>query len=134
MISHDSAYTHAGVNLDAAQRAKALMTAAVRSTYGPEVLAGIGAFGGMFSATRLKDMADPGLVASTDGVGTKTKVAAHMSRWDTIGHDLVNHCVNDILAQGARPLFMLDYVAAARLEPEQIATIVAGVAAACRDA
>jgi phosphoribosylformylglycinamidine cyclo-ligase len=130
----DSAYTQAGVSLDAAQRAKQLMTAAVRSTYGPEVLAGIGAFGGMFSAARLKDMADPVLVASTDGVGTKTKVAARMGRWDTIGRDLVNHCVNDILAQGARPLFMLDYVAAARLEPEQIATIVAGVAAACRAA
>jgi phosphoribosylformylglycinamidine cyclo-ligase len=130
----DSAYTQAGVSLDAAQRAKQLMTAAVRSTYGPEVLAGIGAFGGMFSAARLKDMAEPVLVASTDGVGTKTKVAARMGRWDTIGHDLVNHCVNDILAQGARPLFMLDYVAAARLEPEQIATIVAGVAAACRAA
>jgi phosphoribosylformylglycinamidine cyclo-ligase len=79
-------------------------------------------------------MAEPVLVASTDGVGTKTKVAARLGRWDTIGHDLVNHCVNDILAQGARPLFMLDYVAAARLEPEQIATIVAGVAAACRAA
>jgi phosphoribosylformylglycinamidine cyclo-ligase len=130
----DSAYTQAGVNLGAAQRAKQLMTAAVRSTYGPEVLAGIGAFGGMFSAARLKDMAEPVLVASTDGVGTKTKVAAQLGRWDTIGHDLVNHCVNDILAQGARPLFMLDYVAAARLEPERIATIVAGVAAACRAA
>jgi phosphoribosylformylglycinamidine cyclo-ligase len=130
----DSAYTQAGVSLDAAQRAKQLMAAAVRSTYGPEVLAGIGAFGGMFSAARLKDMAEPVLVASTDGVGTKTKVAARMGRWDTIGHDLVNHCVNDILAQGARPLFMLDYVAAARLEPEQIATIVASVAEACRAA
>ncbi|HET9222845.1 MAG TPA: phosphoribosylformylglycinamidine cyclo-ligase [Roseiflexaceae bacterium] len=130
----DGAYTQAGVSLDAAQRAKQLMAAAVRSTYGPEVLAGIGAFGGMFSAARLKDMAEPVLVASTDGVGTKTKVAARMGRWDTIGHDLVNHCVNDILAQGARPLFMLDYVAAARLEPEQIATIVAGVAEACRAA
>ena len=130
----DSAYTQAGVNLDAAQRAKQLMAAAVRSTYGPEVLAGIGAFGGMFSAARLKDMPEPVLVASTDGVGTKTKVAARLGRWDTVGHDLVNHCVNDILAQGARPLFMLDYVAAARLEPEQIATIVAGVAAACRAA
>jgi phosphoribosylformylglycinamidine cyclo-ligase len=134
MTSHDSAYTQAGVNLGAAQRAKELMTAAVRSTYGPEVLAGIGAFGGMFSAMRLKEMAEPVLVASTDGVGTKMKVAARMGRWDTVGHDLVNHCVNDILAQGAQPLFMLDYVAAAQLEPEQVATIVAGVAAACRAA
>jgi phosphoribosylformylglycinamidine cyclo-ligase len=70
-------------------------------------------------------------VASTDGVGTKTKVAAALDRWDTIGHDIVNHCVNDILVQGARPLFFLDYVASAKLDPEQIATIVAGIAEAC---
>ncbi len=106
----------------------------MRSTYGPEVLAGIGAFGGMFSAAGLKGMDEPVLVASTDGVGTKTKVAARMGRWDTIGHDLVNHCVNDILVQGARPLFMLDYLATAQLDPEQVAAIVGGVAAACRAA
>ena len=74
------------------------------------------------------------LVASTDGVGTKTKVAARLGRWDSIGQDLVNHCVNDILVQGARPLFFLDYVASARLDPDQIARIVGGVAAACQAA
>jgi phosphoribosylformylglycinamidine cyclo-ligase len=132
--STPSSYAQAGVNLGAAQQAKQLIAAAVRSTYGPEVLAGIGAFGGMFSAAAIKGMDQPVLVASTDGVGTKTKVAARMGRWDTVGHDLVNHCVNDILVQGARPLFMLDYVAAARLAPELIATIVGGVAAACRAA
>src|SRR5215212_7608470 len=110
------------------------MTQAVRSTYGPQVLAGIGAFGGLFDASALKDMDAPVLVASTDGVGTKTKVAARLGRWETIGRDLVNHCVNDILVQGARPLFFLDYVASSRLDAEQIATIVGGVAAGCRDA
>jgi phosphoribosylformylglycinamidine cyclo-ligase len=106
----------------------------VQATYGPEVLAGLGAFGGMYDATGLQALAQPVLVASTDGVGTKTKVAARLGRWDTIGRDLVNHCVNDILVQGARPLFFLDYVASARLDPEQVAAIVGGVAAACREA
>ncbi len=126
------AYSQAGVNIDAGNRATKLMTEAVRSTYGKEVLAGIGAFGGLFDASALKAMDAPVLVASTDGVGTKTKVAARRNRWDTIGQDLVNHCVNDILVQGARPLFFLDYVASSRLDPEQIAAVVGGVAAACK--
>ncbi len=130
----DDAYRRAGVNIAAGQQATDLMAAAVRSTYGPEVLAGMGAFGGLYDAARIKAMQAPVLVASTDGVGTKTKVAARLGRWHTIGADLVNHCVNDILVQGARPLFFLDYVAAARLEPVQIATIVQGVAEACRAA
>src|SRR5690606_14585775 len=111
-----------------------LMSTAVRSTYTPQVLAGLGAFGGLFDASELKEMKAPVLVASTDGVGTKTKVAARLNRWDTIGQDLVNHCINDILVQGARPLFFLDYVASSKLEPGQIAEIVGGVAAACREA
>src|SRR5687768_15735135 len=97
------------------------MAETVKSTYGPEVLAGIGAFGGLFDASRLKSMDAPVLVASTDGVGTKTKVAARLNRWDTIGRDLVNHCINDILVQGAKPLFFLDYVASSKLHSEQIA-------------
>lgn len=125
------AYSLSGVNIAAGNRATDLMAQAVRSTYGAEVLAGIGAFGGLYDASALKNMAAPVLVASTDGVGTKTKVAARLGRWETIGQDLVNHCVNDILVQGARPLFFLDYVASSRLEPEQIATVVGGVAAAC---
>jgi phosphoribosylformylglycinamidine cyclo-ligase len=87
----------------------------------------------MFDASALKTMAAPVLVASTDGVGTKTKVAAAMGRWDSIGQDLVNHCVNDILAQGAQPLFFMDYIAASKLDAGQAATVVAGMAVACRD-
>ena len=127
-----SAYSTSGVDIEAGNRATQLMTEAVRSTYGREVLAGIGAFGGLYDASALKQMDAPVLVASTDGVGTKTKVAARLNRWETIGQDLVNHCVNDILVQGARPLFFLDYVASSRLNPEQIAAIVGGVATACR--
>jgi phosphoribosylformylglycinamidine cyclo-ligase len=129
-----NAYELAGVNIDASNRAKTLMTAAVQSTYGKEVLSGIGAFGGLFDASALKGMQSPVLVASTDGVGTKTKVAARLNRWDSIGHDLVNHSINDILVQGARPLFFLDYVASSQVQPEQIAAVVAGVAEACKAA
>ncbi|MCX6049321.1 MAG: phosphoribosylformylglycinamidine cyclo-ligase [Chloroflexi bacterium] len=129
----DDAYAQAGVNIAAGQKAVDLMASAVRATYGPEVLAGIGSFGGLYDATKLKNLAAPVLVASTDGVGTKTKVAAKLGRWDTIGRDLVHHCVNDILVQGARPLFFLDYVASARIAPEQIAALVTGVAVACQD-
>jgi phosphoribosylformylglycinamidine cyclo-ligase len=127
-------YAESGVDISAGERATALMSAAVKATYGAEVLAGIGAFGGLFDASALKGMKSPVLVASTDGVGTKTKVAARMGRWDSIGHDLVNHCINDILVQGAKPLFFLDYVASSKLDPEQIATIVRGVADGCKHA
>jgi phosphoribosylformylglycinamidine cyclo-ligase len=131
-MAQDDAYARAGVDIAAGQRATELMKAAVQATYGPEVLAGIGAFGGLYDAAALKNMAAPVLVASTDGVGTKTKVAARLNRWETIGQDLVNHCVNDILVQGARPLFFLDYVASSKLDPEQMATVVTGVAHACQ--
>jgi phosphoribosylamine--glycine ligase/phosphoribosylformylglycinamidine cyclo-ligase len=127
-----SVYAEAGVDIAAGHRAVELMRAAVQSTYGPEVLAGIGAFGGLYDAAALKDMTAPVLVASTDGVGTKTRIARALGRFGTIGYDLVHHCVNDILVQGARPLFFLDYIASARLEPEVVAAIVSGVAAACR--
>jgi len=126
-------YKGAGVNIAAGARTVELMKDAVRATYTPQVLAGIGAFGGLYDAGALKQMAAPVLVASTDGVGTKTKVAARMGRWDTIGRDLVHHCVNDILVQGARPLFFLDYVASSTLDPAQIAAVVIGAAGACRD-
>lgn len=126
------AYARAGVDIAAGQRATELMAEAVRATYGPEVLAGLGAFGGLYDAGALKAMAAPVLVASTDGVGTKTKVAARMGQWGGIGYDIVHHCVNDILVQGARPLFFLDYVASARIDPPHIAELVGGVAAACR--
>lgn len=127
-----SSYAASGVSISEGTRAIDLMKAAVKSTHGPEVLAGIGAFGGMFDASALKQMQSPVLVASTDGVGTKTKVAAQMNRWDTVGQDLVNHCVNDILVQGARPLFFMDYVASSKLDANQVATIVSGMAMACK--
>ena len=129
-----SAYARAGVDIAAGQRATDLMKAAVQATYGPEVLAGIGAFGGLYDAAGVQALPRPVLVASTDGVGTKTMVAARLDRWDTIGQDIVNHCVNDILVQGARPLFFLDYVASGKLDPARIATVVGGVAAACQAA
>jgi len=130
----ESSYAAAGVSIDAGNRAVDLMRDAVRSTYGPQVLSGIGAFGGLFSAGVLKEMNDPVLVASTDGVGTKVKLAAQAGRYDSIGHDIVNHCIDDILVQGARPLFFLDYVASSQLNPEMIASVVGGMAAACRAA
>jgi phosphoribosylformylglycinamidine cyclo-ligase len=128
-----NAYSEAGVDITAGTRATDLMAAAVRSTYGAEVLAGIGAFGGLYDAAALKAMSAPVLVASTDGVGTKTRVAARLGRWETIGRDLVHHCVNDILVQGASPLFFLDYVASSKLDPVQIAAVVRGAAQACCD-
>lgn len=130
----ESAYARAGVSIDAGNRAVELMSAAVKSTYGPQVLAGIGAFGGLFDASFLQQMEQPVLVASTDGVGTKVKLAAQVGRYRSLGHDIVNHCVNDILVQGARPLFFLDYFAAAKLVPEITAEIVCGMAEACRAA
>jgi len=126
-------YADAGVDINAANRAVDLIREAVRSTHGPQVLASVGAFGGLFDVSRLRDVCAPVLVSSVDGVGTKTKIAVAMGRYDTIGRDLVNHCVNDILCQGARPLFFLDYYASAKLEPERLAAVVGGLAAACRD-
>lgn len=125
-----SQYKSAGVDIDAGNRAVALMKDAVRSTYTPNVLADIGSFGGLFALTNLP--ANPVLVASTDGVGTKVKLAAELGRWAGIGHDIVNHCTNDILVQNARPLFFLDYVATSKLVPEAVAAVVTGIAEACK--
>ncbi|CAG0944435.1 phosphoribosylformylglycinamidine cyclo-ligase [Anaerolineae bacterium] len=129
-----SSYVASGVDINAGNRAVELMREAVRSTYDKRVLAGIGAFGGLFDAVVLKDMRAPVLVASTDGVGTKVKLAAQARRYQSIGMDIVNHCINDILVQGARPLFFLDYLASSRIQPEMIAEIVTGIASACREA
>jgi phosphoribosylamine--glycine ligase / phosphoribosylformylglycinamidine cyclo-ligase len=126
------AYARAGVDIDAGERAVALMKNAVRQTYTDEVLGGIGAFGGSISVEALARKHKLVLVATNDGVGTKTLIAEAMGIFDTVGHDIVNHCANDILVQGARPLFFLDYIAAAKLDPEQIGTIVSGCAAACK--
>ena len=128
--STQTRYQAAGVDIDAGNRAVELMKAAVRSTHTPAVLAEIGSFGGLFALNNLPGA--PVLVASTDGVGTKVKLAAQYQRWTGIGHDIVNHCVNDILVQNARPLFFLDYIASSKLDPAQVAAVVGGIADACR--
>jgi len=133
-VTKQRSYAEAGVDIDAGNRAVDLMREAVRSTYGPEVLLGIGAFGGLYDATRLQGMRSPVLVGSTDSVGTKTIIAGALESYESIGQDLVNHCVNDILVQGAEPLFFLDYIAMPRLDPEVVARMVSGVALACREA
>jgi phosphoribosylaminoimidazole synthetase len=124
-------YAEAGVDIDEGGRAVEQMRAAVEATHGPAVLHGVGSFGGAFSAKVLTTMDDPVLVASTDGVGTKVELAARLGRYRGIGADIVNHCVNDVLVQGARPLFFLDYVAASRIDAGRIAEIVGGMAEAC---
>lgn len=122
-------YRDSGVNIDAAQAALARAKAAVRSTWDQRVRSDLGTFGGLFSPAP----GEPLLVASIDGVGTKVKIAALMERYDTVGQDLVNHCVNDILVQGAEPLFFLDYFATGRLAPGALEGVLAGVAQACRE-
>jgi phosphoribosylamine--glycine ligase/phosphoribosylaminoimidazole synthetase len=125
-----STYQSAGVDIDAGNRAVYLMKETVQSTYNERVLAGIGSFGGLFDASNLGE--NPVLVASTDGVGTKVELAARLGRLAGVGEDIVNHCINDILVQGASPLFFLDYFATAKLKPELVAEIVSGMASACR--
>ncbi|MBU0927318.1 MAG: phosphoribosylamine--glycine ligase, partial [Spirochaetes bacterium] len=125
-----SSYARSGVDIDAGNEAVRLMSAAVKSTYGEAVLAGIGSFGGLYDASELKAMAEPVLVASTDGVGTKVKLAAEAGSYASIGMDIVNHCVDDILVQGARPLLFLDYLASSRLDPAMVAEAVGGMAEA----
>ncbi|NJL04943.1 MAG: phosphoribosylformylglycinamidine cyclo-ligase [Chloroflexaceae bacterium] len=134
MTKQLDAYARAGVNIAAGQEAVRLMRDAVRSTHGAEVLSDVGAFGGLYSLAAVQQMQEPVLVATTDGVGTKTMVAAQLQRWDTLGQDLVNHCINDLLVQGAHPLFFLDYIAAPVLQPEVVAALVKGMAVACRTA
>jgi phosphoribosylformylglycinamidine cyclo-ligase/phosphoribosylamine--glycine ligase/phosphoribosylformylglycinamidine cyclo-ligase len=126
-------YQSAGVSIDAGNRAVDLMKDAVKSTYTSSVLAGIGSFGGLYDVSVLKAFDKPVLVASTDGVGTKVKLAASVGRYRGIGHDIVNHCIDDILVQGARPLFFMDYFATAKLTPEVTAEVVTGIAEACKE-
>ena len=125
-------YADAGVDIDAQDRALAEIKRLAASTLVPGVLSEIGGFGGLFTLEP-DNPTGPVLVASADGVGTKLKVAQLAGIHDTVGRDLVNHCVNDILVQGARPLFFLDYLATGRLEPGVAASVVAGLAAACRE-
>ena len=128
-----TSYAASGVDLSASDEAKRLMKDAVRATQGQKVLAGMGAFAGILDAQDVKRMQQPALVASTDGVGTKTLLAAQVQRFDTVGYDIVNHSVNDMLTQGAKPLFFMDYLAMSKLDPVQAATIVRGVAQACQE-
>ena len=131
---NSSAYARAGVNIDAAVDAVGRMKAHVRTTMTPGVLTDVGSFGGMFALSALGALKDPVLVSSIDGVGTKLKIAFATGRHDTIGRDLVSHCVNDILVQGARPLFFLDYFGTGKLEPGVAAEVVKGLAEGCRAA
>jgi phosphoribosylformylglycinamidine cyclo-ligase len=123
-------YSDAGVDIDAADRAKRRIRQLARRTFNPRVLREVGAFGGFFALDGLPR--DAVLVSSVDGVGTKLKIAFATNRHKTVGADLVNHCVNDIAVHGAAPLFFLDYVASGRLRPEVVTEIVSGVAEACR--
>ncbi|MBA3609655.1 MAG: phosphoribosylformylglycinamidine cyclo-ligase [Chthoniobacterales bacterium] len=125
------AYARAGVDVDLGNLVKRKIQGRVRSTHGPEVLGKIGGFGGLF-APNFSGMREPVLVASVDGVGTKLKIAFAMDRHDTVGADLVNHCINDIAVLGARPLFFLDYIGAEKLEPAVFDQILRGFTKACR--
>jgi phosphoribosylformylglycinamidine cyclo-ligase len=130
-VSEPLDYRSAGVDIDAADQAKHRIKALVESTFTAGARGKFGGFGGMYRMPT--DVTAPILVASADGVGTKIKVAIEAGRHDTVGHDLVNHCVNDILVQGATPLFFLDYVAFGALVPSVVEAVVRGVAAGCRE-
>lgn len=131
-MSQSISYADAGVSIDNANRAVAKIREYARATFNERTLTEIGSFGGMFSGA-FPGMEDPILVASADGVGTKLKLAFETGIHNTVGADLVNHCVNDILVQGARPLFFLDYFATGKLEPDVTAAVVEGMARACKE-
>src|SRR5438105_2791415 len=125
-------YADAGVNIDAANRATEKIKELARSTFNARTLSEIGSFGGMFDGA-FPNMRRPVLVASADGVGTKLKIAFATGIHNTVGRDLVNHCVNDILVQGARPLFFLDYIATGKLSPDTITNVIEGITNGCRE-
>jgi len=131
-MTKPATYADAGVDIDAANRATERIRELARRTFNSRTLSDIGSFGGMFDGA-FPGMQQPVLVASADGVGTKLKVAFETGVHNTVGRDLVNHCVNDILVQGARPLFFLDYFATGKLEPEVTASVVDGIATGCRE-
>src|SRR5881398_2561184 len=131
-MTKPATYASAGVDIDAANRATERIKELARATFNARTLSEIGSFGGMFDGA-FPEMREPVLIASADGVGTKLKIAFATGIHNTIGCDLVNHCVNDILVQGARPLFFLDYIATGKLAPETITSIVEGIANGCRE-
>src|SRR2546423_5469012 len=132
-MTRKKAYASAGVDVDLGNRLKRRIHSLVKQTQGPEVLGKIGGFGGLFRAN-FSEMRDPVLVASIDGVGTKLKIAFALDKHDTVGADLVNHCVNDIAVLGARPLFFLDYIGCEKLEPGVFDQLLRGFSNACREA
>jgi phosphoribosylaminoimidazole synthetase len=129
MSERGLSYRDAGVDIDAATRAMGGIREMIRSTRTPDTLSDLGSFGGLYRVPR--EMGAPVLVASTDGVGTKLKLAFLSGRHGTVGEDLVNHCVNDILVQGARPLFFLDYIGMGRLEEGTVEALVGGITRGC---
>src|SRR4030081_1553790 len=131
-MTKPATYASAGVDIDDANRATEKIKELARATFNARTLSEIGSFGGMFDGA-FPTMRGPVLVASADGVGTKLKIAFATGVHNTIGRDLVNHCTNDILVQGARPLFFLDYIATGKLAPEVVAAIVEGIANGCRE-
>jgi phosphoribosylformylglycinamidine cyclo-ligase len=131
-VTDKTTYRDSGVNIDAQDEALREVRRIARDTYTPGVLSDIGSFGGLFAGT-FEGIESPILVSSTDGVGTKLRVAQAMKVHDTVGYDLVSHCVNDILVQGARPLFFLDYYATGKLRPPVMTDVIRGMARACRE-
>lgn len=127
-MARTATYKDAGVDLDAAKAAKKRISDLAKLTFSPKVLGGIGSYGGLFQVSK-----DKILVSSTDGVGTKVKLAFLSGKHGTVGQDLVNHCVNDIIVMGAKPLFFLDYIGLGKMEPDVVESIVKGFAAACRE-
>ncbi|HLC79143.1 MAG TPA: phosphoribosylformylglycinamidine cyclo-ligase [archaeon] len=126
-------YKSSGVDIDAGNSAENLIGKAVKKTYNAQVVSGVGGFGAVFSLAKVTKMKNPLLVSTVDGVGTKVKIAAASGKWDSVGADIVNHCSNDILAMGARPLFFLDYIASSKISPGQVNSIIQGMAQACKD-
>lgn len=125
-------YKDAGVDIDAGNLAVEKIKKYVDSTFTKDVLLGVGLFAGAISAEKLMKFREPVLISSVDGVGTKLKVASVMNKWDTVGIDIVNHCANDILCQGAEPFYFLDYIASSKISPEQIEQIVKAMSTACK--
>lgn len=128
MRPEETSYEAAGVSIERGDRAVDLMRSAVGRTHGPEVLGGPGGFAGLYA---LAGYREPVLASTIDGIGTKVMVAKAVGRYDSLGADIVNHCANDVLATGARPLLFLDYIASGRLDPEAVAEVVRGAAQAC---
>lgn len=125
-------YKKTGVNIDAAKKSVKKIGVLAKSTFNERVLQGIGGFSGAVDVSFLKKFEHPVLVSTIDGVGTKVKIAQLLEKWDTVGADIVNHCSNDLLALGAKPLFFVDYIAAEKLDAKKVASIVRGMSVACR--